>query len=190
MPNKIKKIKLLTQQFDILPYVEDYEGGSSYPKDSLVVKDKAIYRAKSNLVNVPETLQSNDWDQVGGGSLFTNNNLTPSADTTAGWKALFENTTTTGAANKTGYFITWYTPAGKFDNQPQAFGFLETFIINNDIYQRWHSQPSGEMLWRSGNASGWKNASGATTTGTWNTTYIKRLTNAEIDDIWDEVEST
>lgn len=184
MANKIKKIKLLDKQFDILPYLEDYEGGNSYPKDSIVTKDKAIYRAKSNLVNVPETLQTNDWDQVGGGSLFTNNNLTPSADTTAGWKALFENTATTGAANKTGYFITWYTTAGKFDNQPQAFGFLETFLIGSDIYQRWHSQPSGQIFWRSGNASGWKDARGNATTGTWNQTGLA-LTNAEIDDIWE-----
>lgn len=185
MPNKIKKIKLLTQQFDILPYVEDYEAGASYPKDSLVIKDKAIYRSKSSLANVPATLNTNDWEQVGGGSLFTNNNLEPSADTTAGWKALFEDTVTTGAPNKTGYFITWYTTAGHFTNQPQAFGFLETFLIGNDIYQRWHNQPNGSILWRSGNASGWKNATGTTTTGTWNTTYITRLTNAEVDTIWE-----
>lgn len=184
MANKIKKIKLLTSTFDILPYIEDYEGGSSYPKDSLVVKDKAIYRAKSNLVNVPETLQVNDWDQVGGGSLFTNNNLTPSADTFASWKALFADTATTGAANTTGYFITWYTTAGKFTNQPSAFGFLETFLIGNDIYQRWHTQTSGEIMWRSANGSGWKNARGEATTGTWDQTHLS-LTNAEIDDIWE-----
>lgn len=185
MANKITKLNLLGTDFDILPYIKEYTTGERYPIDSIVVKDKAIYKAKSDIASAPATFDSNDWEQIGGGSLFTNNNLEPSTDTTAAWKALFEDTITTGAPNKTGYFITWYTTAGHFTNQPQAYGFLETFLTGNDIYQRWHGQPNGEILWRSGNSSGWRNAAGDITTGTWNTTYITRLTNAEVDTIWE-----
>lgn len=188
MSNKITKLNLLGTDFDILPYIKEYTTGERYPIDATVVKDRAIYRAISDIASAPATFDSNDWEQIGGGSLFTNNNLTPSADTFAGWKALFANTTTTGAANTTGYFITWYNTAGKFDNQPSTYGFLETFLIGNDMYQRWHTQTSGPILWRSANGSGWSPADKAD--GSWSSTYINRLTDEEIDDIWDEVESS
>ena len=87
----------------------------------------------------------------------TADNLTPTADTTAAWKTVL------GSVN--GHYYTWYSSASKFTNQPSQYGFLETFIQGNDIYQRWHTQSSGPILYRSGNGSGWSNPSD----GSWNT---------------------
>ena len=87
----------------------------------------------------------------------TADNLTPTADTTAAWKTAF--------GSKNGAYLTWYSAAGKFTNQPNAYGYLETFLQGSDIYQRWHTQSSGPILYRSGNSSGWSNPS----TGAWNT---------------------
>ena len=87
----------------------------------------------------------------------TADNLTPTADTTAAWK--------TALNSKNGAFLTWYSATGKFANQPSQYGFLETFLQGSDIYQRWHTQSSGAILYRSGNGSGWSNPSD----GSWNT---------------------
>ena len=87
----------------------------------------------------------------------TADNLTPTADTPAAWK------TAVGATD--GAYLTRYTTAGKFTNQPTAHGFLETFLSNQDIYQRWHSQSSGRIQYRSGNATGWNGQS--SDTGGW-----------------------
>lgn len=88
----------------------------------------------------------------------TADNLTPTADTTAAWKTAF--------SSKNGAYLTWYSVASKFTNQPSTYGFLETFLHGGDIYQRWYTQSrSGTILYRSGNASGWGNPS----TGAWNT---------------------
>lgn len=87
----------------------------------------------------------------------TADNLKPTADTPTAWK--------TALNSKNGAYLTWYSTANKFTNQPSAYGFLETFLQSSDIYQRWHTQSSGAILYRSGNASGWSNPS----TGAWNT---------------------
>lgn len=94
----------------------------------------------------------------------TADNLTPTADTTAAWK--------TALSSKNGAYLTWYSSASKFTNQPSQYGFLETFLQGSDIYQRWHTQSSGPILYRSGNGTGWSNPSD----GSWNTV-------ARIDDI-------
>lgn len=178
MPNKITKLNLLGTDFDILPHIKEYTTGERYPLDSTVVKDRAIYRAINDIASAPATFDPNDWEQIGGGSLFTNDDLSPASDTKVGWFDLFADTSATGAANSTGYFVTWYRTAGRFANQPQQYGFLETFLIRNDIYQRWHNQPQGSILWRSGNVQ-WDTEA----EGEWNGKF---LTNAEIDDIWED----
>lgn len=94
----------------------------------------------------------------------TANNLTPTSDTTADWVTLFSNTSTTGVPQTDGYFVTYYSNAGCFTNQPSQWGFLETFIHGNDVYQRWHTQNTGAILYRSGNSSGWNPSGGAWTT--------------------------
>ena len=79
-------------------------------------------------------------------SIMTTKNLSPSADTQAGWVALFPND---------GVYWTWYDVAGKFANQPNRYGFLETVRLNTEVYQRWHSQSDGTEFYRASNATGW-----------------------------------
>lgn len=86
--------------------------------------------------------------------LFTAINLSPSADTTAAWKALFSNTN--------GVYWTFYSEENMFANQPYKYGLLETIIWSSEVYQRWHSQASGPDIWRSGNTIGWYSNAGNT----------------------------
>lgn len=85
----------------------------------------------------------------------TANNLTPTADTTADWKTVLGSTD--------GAYLTIYDTAGKFTNQPEQYGSLETILTGNSIFQVWHSLPYGSVLYRSGNASGWS----LDTSGSW-----------------------
>lgn len=93
-------------------------------------------------------------DKAINNGLFTAINLSPSADTTAAWKALFSNTN--------GVYWTFYSEENMFANQPYRYGLLETIIWNSEIYQRWHSQASGPDIWRSGNTIGWYSNAGNT----------------------------
>ena len=79
-------------------------------------------------------------------SVYTSKNLSPTADTTAAWKVLFPDN---------GVYWTWYDVAGKFANQPQQYGCLETVRYSNEVYQRWHNQAGGVEMYRSGNGAGW-----------------------------------
>ena len=85
-------------------------------------------------------------------------NLVPTADTTAGWRALFP---------VDGHYVTFYNTAVTFTNKPTGWGVLETYIayqINSptgfEIYQRWMGN---DGMWRDGyrrgNTSGWQNNS-------------------------------
>lgn len=87
----------------------------------------------------------------------TADNISPTADTTAAWNAAL--------GSKNCAYYTWYTSSNKFANQPSQYGMLETIKNGTDIYQRWHAQPSGPILYRSGNTSGWNSPSD----GSWNT---------------------
>lgn len=86
-------------------------------------------------------------DKVVNNELWTASNLTPTADTTAAWKTLFNSTN--------GVYWTKYDIDGSFTNQPNRWGFLETVLNSSEIYQRWHSQAGGVDMYRSGNATGW-----------------------------------
>ena len=113
----------------------------------------------------------------------TNDNLSPASDTPSGWGTLLSNTTATGVTHTAGYFVTWYTVSGKFSNQPSTYGFLETFRQGSDIYQRWHSQSAGRVLYRSGNGSGWNTpSSGAfNTIPEWDYTTVDPGANSSLD---------
>lgn len=91
-------------------------------------------------------------DRAVNNKMFTADNLSPSADTTAAWRTLFSNTN--------GVYWTFYSVANKFSNQPNQFGLLETIIMAGEVYQRWHSQASGPDYYRSGNSTGWYGSSG------------------------------
>lgn len=91
--------------------------------------------------------------------IFTAGNLAVATDTPSGWNAAL------GQSGTNGLFCTWYSSSNKFAKQPSQYGFLETFRAGNDLYQRWHQQSSGKILYRSGNATGWAGK----TDGSWNT---------------------
>lgn len=74
----------------------------------------------------------------------TAGNLTPAGDTPSDWINLF---------GTEGYFITRYTQAGIFTNQPTAYGVLETIVTGNTVSQRW-SQNGGRTYYRNGAYSG------------------------------------
>lgn len=103
--------------------------------------------------------------------MYTNNNLKPSADTTAAWKVLMGN------PGVQYYSITYYTEANCFTNQPSQYGYLETFIgTGNEVYQRWHTQASGPDYYRSGNSNGWYGSS--TAAGTFRRFVYDGLSNS------------
>lgn len=81
----------------------------------------------------------------------TAKNLSPTADTTAAWKTALNSTD--------GIYLTYYDTASKFTNQPSTYGFLETFLQGNEIYQRWYNQATGPMKYRGGNSTGWYGSS-------------------------------
>jgi hypothetical protein len=86
--------------------------------------------------------------------VLTADNLSPTADTTAAWGTLL---------GEEGVYWTFYSQSGRFTNQPQQYGYLETILHRNtadtgwEIYQRWHSQSAGNDYYRSGNGNGWYN---------------------------------
>lgn len=66
-------------------------------------------------------------------------------DTPSGWASKYGN----------GRRFTFYKTAGKFENQPSQYGFLETYLHGNEITQIWHRQATGQVFVRSGNTTGW-----------------------------------
>ena len=84
--------------------------------------------------------------------VFTDSNLAPSADTPEAWSALFNSTT--------GFYVTYYNTLNIFASQPSQWGFLETFIVGNNVYQRWVDHRAGPLMYRAGNNSGWSPSSG------------------------------
>lgn len=111
--------------------------------------------AGNNITLTPDA--TNDKVTVTGKEqIKTLDNLSPTDDTVAAWKTLFADTTATGVDKTEGYFVTRYSVANKFANQPSTYGFLETVVVGNDMYQRWKVQNYGAVLYRSGNGgSSW-----------------------------------
>ena len=62
---------------------------------------------------------------------------------------------TTAAWSNIGSGYVWYSAASHLIDQPATYGFLVNYVYGSDIFQIWHSQNSGPMYTRSGNASGW-----------------------------------
>ncbi len=83
----------------------------------------------------------------------TNANLVPTEDTAAAWATLMGSTP--------GFYLTYYNETNRFTNQPAQYGFLETMLIGNNVYQRWFSQTGGPFMYRAGNNFGWSPSSGA-----------------------------
>lgn len=84
--------------------------------------------------------------------VYTANNVTPTADTTAAWKT---------ALGGVGVYFTWYNATGKFTKQPSQYGFLMTVIGGSDVRQEWWTQTNGWRGVRTGNTSGWSSFSGS-----------------------------
>ena len=80
-------------------------------------------------------------------------NLVPTADTTAGWRALFPTN---------GVYVTFYDGNGSFTNKPTGWGVLTTKISYHDgsttgfeIYQEFMASGSNSSYFRKGNTNGW-----------------------------------
>lgn len=81
--------------------------------------------------------------------------LVPTADTTAGWRALFPTD---------GHYVTVYSSASSFSNKPTNWGILTTDIAydpgsstNFEIFQIWRGTSTAAMYRRNGNHVGWYN---------------------------------
>ena len=81
--------------------------------------------------------------------------LVPTADTTAGWRALFPTD---------GHYVTVYSSASSFSNKPTNWGVLTTDIAYDpgsttsfEIFQIWRSTSTAAMYRRNGNHVGWYN---------------------------------
>lgn len=101
------------------------------------------------------------------GEFSTNDAVDP--DTPATWKSKYGE----------GRRFTFYGTAGKFTNQPHTYGFLETYIHVNEVYQIWHRQASGQIYIRAGNATGWYGS--ATNAGAFKELIAGKVTNAYFD---------
>ena len=124
--------------------------------DNTTYSTMSVSEGKTGTATNARTMRADYLKQIIDAHIRTADNLSPTADTTAAWAT---------ALGDNGHYYTWYSAASKFTNQPSTYGFLESFKNGSDIYQRWHSQSSGPILYRSGNANGWSNPSD----GTWNT---------------------
>ena len=124
--------------------------------DNTTYSTMSVSEGTTGTATNARTMRADYLKQIIDAHIRTADNLTPTADTPAGWNA---------ALGANGHYYTWYSATGKFTNQPTGYGFLESFTQGTDIYQRWHSQASGPILYRSGNYAGWSNPSD----GTWNT---------------------
>lgn len=85
--------------------------------------------------------------------VLTSWNLVPTADTTAGWRALFPTN---------GVYVTFYDGNGSFTNKPAGWGVLTTKIsyhdgstTNFEIYQEFMASGSSSSYFRKGNTNGW-----------------------------------
>lgn len=67
-----------------------------------------------------------------------------------------DDTTANWAGFGSGYV--WYSAASHLIDQPSTYGFLVNYVYGSDIFQIWHSQNSGPMYTRSGNANGWSDS--------------------------------
>lgn len=67
-----------------------------------------------------------------------------------------DDTTANWAGFGSGYV--WYSAASHLIDQPSIYGFLVNIVYGSDIFQIWHTQNSGPMYTRSGNASGWSDS--------------------------------
>jgi hypothetical protein len=114
------------------------------------IVDSAVTTAK--LADDSVTSQKIDWTTTTVARI-TSSNLAPSSDTTSAWKALFDS--------KTGVYVTYFNNASAFTNQPNQYGWLETILQGNGIYQRWTTHTGGPMYYRAGNQNGWSPNSGA-----------------------------
>lgn len=114
-----------------------------------MLQDGAVTTAKlaSGAVTAPKLA-----DRAVNRMVFTDGNLAPSEDTPEAWSALFNSTI--------GFYVTYYNTLNIFANQPSQWGFLETFITNNNVYQRWVDHRAGPLMYRAGNNSGWSPSSG------------------------------
>lgn len=81
--------------------------------------------------------------------------LVPTADTTAGWRALFPTD---------GHYVTMCSSASSFSNKPSGWGILTTDIAydpgsttNFEIFQIWRGTSTTTMYRRNGNHIGWFN---------------------------------
>lgn len=124
--------------------------------DNTTYSTMSVAEGKTGTATNARTMRADYLKQIIDAHIRTADNLSPTADTTAAWAT---------ALGDNGHYYTWYSSASKFTNQPSTYGFLESFKNGSDIYQRWHSQSSGPILYRSGNANGWSNPSD----GSWNT---------------------
>ena len=125
--------------------------------DNTTYSTMSVAEGKTGTATSARTMRADYLKQIIDYHIRTADNLSPTNDTVAAWK------TALGSVN--GSYYTWYSAANKFTNQPAQYGFLETFIQGSDIYQRWHTQSGGPILYRSGNGSGWYGRSD----GSWNT---------------------
>lgn len=90
---------------------------------------------------------------AGNNAIITATNVQPLNDTPTEWLSSLGGPYTAGQG---GYWVTYYNTTGKFTNQPSQYGWLETISEGADnIYQRWTTGTTGQVLYRLGDSSGW-----------------------------------
>ena len=150
---------MLASQYDPNGTVQNAGGIPDYVSSQLPTVNDATLTIQKNGTTVntfTANASSNATANITVDYIKTADNVAPTDDTTAAWRA---------ALGGDGAYLTGYSVNNKFTNQPSQWGTLETFIYGNNVYQRWAQYASGPIRYRSGNNNGWSSPSD----GSWNT---------------------
>lgn len=216
MSNRVRNLKLVGTTVGIDPYIADYTQHEVYKIGDIVVLDGAILRATADIADAPATLNEANWEQVGGSDaiIITANRTANTWTATKAWNKIAD-----GAGLKTILINDTAlngvsTPRSVLKNSATSVTFeYDGAISNINSHITITILSDGTIASKSisydatGTSAGYADQTKAALTikdsdnvtlGVFNGSTavqvtipkVNSLTNDEIDDIWDEVEST
>ena len=150
-----QEFKELQREIRELKTATPGSGGGQTPNDGILTLQQNGTTVQTFSAN-QATNATADFDIHNG--VMTADNLSPTSDTASKWALLFPTS---------GTYITFYSTAGCFTNQPSQYGFLITkihYYPSNaiEIHQSWNTttDTTSPSLTRSGDSTGWHNSTG------------------------------
>ena len=216
MSNRVRNLTLVGTTVGIDPYIADYTQHEVYKIGDIVVLDGAILRATADIADAPATLNEANWEQVGGSDaiIITADRTANTWTATKAWnkiadgaglKTILINDTALDGVSTPRSVLKNSTTLATFEYDGTVGGINShiTITIRNDGVITTKNISYDATGTSAGYADQTKAAltvkdSDGVTLGTFNGSTavqvtipkVNSLTNAEVDDIWDEVEST